>query len=240
MRARQITLVFAVLGLGACLLYLRAVYGSAPPTLAHIGTVRLGYHPDLLIADWEIDDMFSFADTTHYLAWNMRTQKEMRGTDYEIEATKILGIMRPYRKHQTWDEAPADLKASVTKSLAGLVPSHATITDVYFAPHKDRLAWRVTFWNAPPLVDLLGRWLPAYQRLSRPIVQLWITDGTGNKPQVVGMQEGEEGLGFMEPSSKGVPGHPLIHGVVWSPREDLLGFILKDVFYTVPVPKQNQ
>ena len=240
MRPRKITLTFVVLGLGASLLYLRSLYRAAPPTLASIGTVRLGYHPDLLIADWEIDDLFSFADTTHYLAWNMRTHKEMTGADYEILATKILGIMRPYRKHQTWEEAPADLKASVARSLAGLVSSQVSITDVYFSPHKDRLAWRVTYWNKPPLVDLLGRWLPAYQRMARPIVQLWITNGAGQKPQLMGLQEGEQALGFMEPNRNGIPGRPLIHGVVWSPREDLLGFVLNDVFYTIPVPKQGE
>jgi hypothetical protein len=236
MRTRKFMLALLVIGLVACLLSLRSLSRTAPPTLTNIGTVRLeSYHPYLGIIDWELDDMFSFADTTGYYAWNLRTKTLMRGADYEIEATKLLGMMRPYRKHHAWNELPADLKDGVTKSLSGRLPRQATITDCYYSPHKVRLAWRVTYWIKPPFAEQVGHWFAAYRRFSRPIVELWITDGTGQAPHLIGMQEGEPGLGFMEPTINGISGKPLIHGVVWSPREDYLGFVFKDVFYTVPV-----
>ena len=143
--------------------------------------------------------------------------------------------MRPYRKNHAWNELPADLQARVTRRLSGLLPPQALVTDCYYSPHKDRLAWRVTYWNKPPFAAQIGRWIAAYHRLSHPIVQLWITDAAGSSPHLVGAQESEPGRGFMEPSINGIVAQPLIHGVVWSPREDCLGFVFKDVFYTVPV-----
>ena len=129
MRIRKITLVLLVVGLGVCLLYLRSLYRPTPPTLTSIGTVRLGYYPNLIIADWELDDIFSFADTKGYYAWNMRTKTLMSGAKYEVEATKILGIMRPYRKHNAWNQLPADLQTNVIQSLSGRLPSQSSITD---------------------------------------------------------------------------------------------------------------
>ncbi len=166
----------------------------------------------------------------------MKTRQETTGIAYEKHVNELLGLRHPYRKHLIWEQVPANLKTNVIASLKDRIPRQADITDCYLSPHKDRYAWRVTYWNKPPFLDSLSRWFPSYQKLAVPIIELWITDGIGNHPNLIGAQPGDPAYDFREP--KAITSNTLhVHDVVWSPHEDLLGYVISDVFYTIRVPK---
>jgi hypothetical protein len=198
-------------------------------------------HPYLLMIDWELDDEFEFGyqpDNSAYTeaSWNIKTRQETTGITYEKHVSELLGLRHPYHKHLLWEQVPAELKADVMTSLKGHIPRQADITDCYPSPHKDRYAWRVTYWNKPPFLDPLRRWFPSYQKLAVPIIALWITDGIGNHPNLIGAQPGDQAYDFKEPKAIN-PNTLHVHDVVWSPHEDLLGYVISDVFYTMRVPK---
>ena len=84
----------------------------------------------------------------------------------------------------------------------------------------------------------IKHWFSAYEKLAVPMAALWITDGKGEHPHLIGVQAGEHDKEFRDPGESPWK-QTLVHDVIWSPREDQLGYVYNNNFYIIPVPRQN-
>ena len=125
------------------------------------------------------------------------------------------------------------MRRNLKEALAG----KATVTECMTPITKNKRAWRVEYWNALTLSEWLGQWLPVFKSTARPIVQIWITRMAGSKPYLLGIKEGQQ-WSFMEPPGPdGIMRHELIYNINWSPDGTRLGYLYKDAYYAIPVPK---
>ena len=230
-------------GLLICLL---VVFGPvrrifAPdPVLSSIGALRIQAYTGLQIDAWELDnELFLEYSPVKYpvsRGMNLQTGQEMTQDAYEMHVERTLGHRQLYRRHFPWEQVPAPLQTRVARSLHGLIPRGATIADGYFSLHQERIAWRVTYWNTPPFFEALKHWFSAYEKLAVPMAALWITDGNGDHPRLIGEQAGEHDKEFRDPGESPWK-QTLVHDVIWSPREDQLGFVYNNNFYTILIPQ---
>ena len=212
------------------------------PVLSSIGALRIQAYIGLQINAWELDNelFLEFSPVKYPVTrgMNLQTGQEMTQDAYETHVERTLGLRQLYRRHFPWEQVPAPLQTRVARSLHGLIPREATIADAYFSMHQERIAWRVTYWNTPPYFEALKRWFTACEKFAVPMAALWITDGNGEHPRLLGVQSGQPEKGLQDPGSS--PWNTmLVHDVIWSPRVDQLGFVYNNNFYTIPVPKQN-
>jgi hypothetical protein len=168
--------------------------------------IRLPF-PDYQKARW-LEVGHSLTSQNHLLIYN---QRDDRGTPW------VSLDIRDYR-----------LLPSVflTCTWHARSPTGQEIEDVDISPNGDRIAMFCNETYVSPLLALLHRWLPRVPATPKPCLGLWVTRLDGSDAHEIGHVPG--------PAYDEATGQTILYLVHWLPGGKQIGFMYKDVAYTVP------
>lgn len=209
-----------------------------PPTrLLQSSILIIPPQPDLYVHGWETEHELVFDSTADIkTVWDTNEKGKKSWVDYEMAKKHHQYLPTQHQASWNWFQIPYALKVTMRRNLKETLAGKATVTECVTPITGNKRAWRVEYWNALPLMDWLGQWLPAYKTTARPVVQIWITRMDGSKPYLLGIKEGRQPWGGMEPPGPdGIIHHALIYDLNWSPDGTQLGYLYQDAYYAIPV-----